>query len=135
MNDLMIAPLRLHYGWLTIGWLLVGLVVFLSLTSEPLTPIDFQLSDKFAHLLAYFTLQFWFAQLYPQTRQRAYWFVVLLLLGVSIEGLQGLIPHRFMEWADLLANSLGLVLGWLLASTPLGFSLLWLEQRLGLHSA
>lgn len=39
----------------------------------------------------------------------------LLAYGALIEGLQALTPHRWAEWADLLADALGVALGWLLA--------------------
>ena len=39
----------------------------------------------------------------------------LLGYGALIECLQALTPYRFAEWLDLLADALGLALGWVLA--------------------
>ena len=49
--------LKLRFLWMAIGYALVVLVVFLSLTSNPVdTGMDFPLQDKLFHALAYFAL-------------------------------------------------------------------------------
>lgn len=83
--------------------------------------------DKWGHLLAYGGLAA-LGILVCRTR-RGRWLVLgwLLLLGVLIEGLQGLLPWRSMEAADLLANTAGVALGGAVALTPLREALLWVE--------
>lgn len=48
----------------------------------------------------------------------------LLVYGVLIELLQSLTPQRFAEWADLLADGLGLLCGW-----SAGRAIAWLSGR------
>jgi VanZ family protein len=122
--------------WLTIGWLLVALVVYLSLTPGWL-PLD-ALSDDVSthrltygvsHALAYGALMLWFLQLYPVSRRPiiAVW---LVGLGGVLEVLQAFTPDRDPDYLDFLANGAGVVLGWLLARTPLAHSLAILERVL-----
>lgn len=112
--------LKYRRAWLAGGWLLVGLVVYLSLIPHPPEPLSFPQSDKLEHGFAYASLSLWFCQLYLRGRQRIAVVVALVTLGVVIEILQGLSGYRYFEYADMLANSVGVLLGVLLARTPLG---------------
>ena len=51
-------------------WLVaaVALVVFLSLTSIPITVPEIEFGDKAGHFFAYFVLMSWFGQLYIRAR-------------------------------------------------------------------
>ena len=112
--------LKYRRAWLVAGMLLVGLVVYLSLIPHPPEPLSFPQSDKLEHGFAYASLSLWFCQLYLRGRQRIAVVVALVTLGVVIEILQGLSGYRYFEYADMLANSVGVLLGVLLARTPLG---------------
>jgi len=94
---------------LMIGWLMVVTVWLLSLL--PLSsPVDtVQGSDKIGHFLAYFGMTFWFLHL---TANR--WVVVclLIIMGFVIEVLQGLTGYRYFEWADFLANAVGVLVAY-----------------------
>jgi len=52
----------------------------------------------------------------------------LILLGVILELIQGNIPYRTMSNIDILANSIGITFGWLLAKTPMASILVYLEN-------
>jgi VanZ family protein len=121
----------LHYFklWQTIGWLLVAAVIYLTLTPSP-PHIDVLTHDKLQHGLGYLCLMLWFGQLYKPARhlQLA---VSLIFLGIVLEVLQGVSGLRQFEFLDMLANSVGVLIGWLLNRTLLGTLLLRLEQRLG----
>lgn len=52
---------------------------------------------------------FWFAQLYPARRLYAAGFIAL---GVALEFVQGWLGYRAYEHHDMLANTLGVLLGW-----------------------
>ncbi len=95
--------------WLTIGWGLVLLVIYLSLAPATELP-EVRYDDKFGHLLAYFTLMAWFAQLYTRSAPLV---LALLTLGASLEIVQGVSGYRDMAAADMLANAAGVGLGWL----------------------
>lgn len=100
----------------------------MSLTSEPLK-MRVEYGDKLGHFLAYMTLMVWFGQLYVRRIQLIFLAVLFVVLGVGLEVLQGLGGHRFFELADMVANSLGVIVGWWLTVTLLSGLLLKLENR------
>lgn len=119
-------PFRYSLFWFLLGWMGVGIVVYLSLTSTPVrTTLVY--GDKLGHLLAYALLMGWFVQIY----QRRGWLVAhalfLLVMGVSIEFLQEL-NGRYFEYADMAANGIGVLLGAMMALTPWRDLLLRLER-------
>jgi len=110
--------LKLRFLWLAIGYGLVMLVVFLSLTSDPVSlNLDFPDQDKVFHALAYFALMAWFAQIYHDKFQRNMIALVFVFMGVTLEYLQGFDPNRYFEFADMVANSVGVALGFAVALT------------------
>ncbi len=111
--------LRYRSVWLAIGWLLVALVIYLSLTPRPLE-LHVQHGDKYSHLLAYFVLMGWFQQIYRAFPERTLLLAGFVALGVGIEFLQGWSGVRFFDPADMLANTLGALLAWLLGWTRFG---------------
>lgn len=81
--------------------------------------------DKAQHMIAYAVLMWWFRQAFAGWIR---WFVFLTLLGVGLECVQGLTAYRYFEYGDMVANTLGVILGLVLAATPLGRTLAWLEH-------
>lgn len=122
--------LKYHRLWVTVGWLLFGLVVYLSLAPNPPSPLTFDNSDKLEHAFAYATLSFWLCQIYPAARSRAVVIAILVGLGVALEYVQGWTGYRSFDVMDMLADSIGVLLGWLLVLTPLGRLLAYIERRL-----
>ncbi|MFP5419716.1 MAG: VanZ family protein [Gammaproteobacteria bacterium] len=98
--------------WRACGWFGVVLTLVLSLMPPTLGNDETQL-DKLVHLLGYAVLMYWWTQLVIY--QRGKLAVALVLLGVVIEGLQGLTPNRQPDLLDALANTAGVLLGWILA--------------------
>ena len=121
--------LRYHPLWLALGGLWIAIVVLGSLMPGPPTPITFDQSDKLSHALAYAWLMLWFCQLYAGTRRRFALALALIALGVALEFLQNLTPDRTYDLLDMAANTGGVLLGWLLATTPLAQTLRLLETR------
>jgi VanZ family protein len=105
------ADLTRRRLWLTLGWMGVVLVILLSLMPNP-PQGHVRFEDKIGHVLAYFSLMFWFAQLHGRWLP---WALGFLALGAGLEGLQGLSGYREMSLNDLLANASGIGLGWLAA--------------------
>jgi VanZ family protein len=97
--------------WLTTGWLLIAAVVYLSLTPAP-PKMEVPVGDKIGHVLAYSVLMFWFSQIYYAARSRALIAVGFVLLGITLEFLQGLGGERQFEVADMIANTAGVAIGW-----------------------
>lgn len=127
---------KLQPVWLTIGWLLVVLVVYLSLKPGWL-PLDalgrdqtiHNVSYGISHVLAYGTLMLWFLQLYPIWRWP--WIALgLFALGVGLEGLQGLTADREPGVSDAMANTIGIGFGWLLGRAGLSRTLETIERRI-----
>ena len=98
--------------WRAGGWLAVFLTLVVSLMPPALDESGGH-TDKIVHLAGYAVLMFWWAQLV--TRRRWKLALAVALFGVSIEGLQGLTPDRLPDPLDALANSGGVLLGWLAA--------------------
>jgi VanZ family protein len=115
--------------WLSIwilGWVLC--IVLSLLPPIPLHgPPD---SDKVGHLLAYFTLSAWAVQIVARPRARLLAALALFALGLTMEIAQAqLTTTRMGDAADLLANTLGIVLGLATALTPLATLLQRLDRR------
>ena len=98
--------------WRVGGWLGVALTLALSL-GPPTVGNDTSQLDKLAHLAGYGVLMFWWAQLIIRRRWRLA--VAVVAFGGAIELLQGLAPERQPDPWDALANTVGVLLGWLVA--------------------
>lgn len=117
----------LRKAWLPLGWLWVATVFYLSLIPHPPEPFSFEGVDKLEHATAYACLMLWFCQVVVAQRSRIYLMAAFVLMGVGIEILQGWTGYRYFEYADMLANSTGVLIGWGLAHTRLGRVLISLE--------
>lgn len=98
--------------WRVLGWLVIALTLVVSLMPPALDSGDGHI-DKIVHLAGYAVLTFWWAQLV--TRNRWKLAIAVVLFGMAIELLQGLTPARQPDLLDALANSGGVLLGWLAA--------------------
>jgi VanZ family protein len=119
----------LRSGWLALGWLWVATVSYLSLMPHPPEPVSFDGVDKLEHALAYTLLMLWFCQIVVAKRARILLFIAFVVMGVAIEILQGLSGYRYFEYADMLANTTGVLIGFGLAHTQMGCILMKLEQN------
>jgi len=123
--------LRFENLWIAIGWALVALVIVASLMAvpKPIQSISLFQGDKLAHVMAYFVLMGWFAQIYHAPRQRFHYVIGFVLLGVLLELLQGLGGIRQGDWLDMVANSVGVVLAWQLTKAHFADLLASFEQK------
>ena len=115
------AVLQSTLFWQALLLVLLVAVAWLALTPKP--PPDLTLGwDKLNHGSAFVALAFcaWLGQ-GGQPRRGALAMVALLAYGGLIELAQWLVPGRSGEWADLLADAVGLAVGAALA---------WLALRL-----
>jgi len=111
---------KLRKTWLALGGLWVATVLYLSLTPTPPEPLRFWSVDKLEHALAYCLLMLWFCQVYVRRTQRLFVAGLLIALGIIVELLQEMTSYRYFEYADMLANATGVMLGWVWARTGLG---------------
>lgn len=122
--------LRFRSQWIAGGILLLVAVLTLSLVpyTGPKVPVDF--ADKAAHLIAYTALITWFSAVVPESRWTSL-FGLLLTYGVLIEVLQFFTGYRAMEWGDIVADTGGLALGWIMIKAGLANWANWIERLLG----
>lgn len=123
--------LKFRFVWLVIGYALITLVFYLSLTSQPIdVKLGLPFADKFFHAFAYFVLMAWFAQIYHDKFQRYMIALGLIAIGVALEFLQGFDPARMSEFADMVANTTGVVLAFYLTLTKAKNCLISIENFL-----
>jgi VanZ family protein len=116
----MLLALRHPRVWLAIGWLLIVLAVIASIMPVQHLPKPPGVTDKMEHVAAYALLALWFAGIYPRSR-----YVVigigLFVMGIAVEWAQGAMPFgRQSDLRDVVANSIGIVAGLMLALIWLG---------------
>ena len=115
--------------WLSIGWLLVAAIVYLSLTPTPIE-LPGDSGDKYGHVAAYGVLMFWFTQIYSASPRRMAVAISLALLGIGLEFVQGYTGYRTFDRADMVADVIGIVLGWLVGPPRTMNVLTWIEALL-----
>ena len=125
------VDLKLLFLWLSIGYVLIATVIYLSVTSEPVDlDVGLPYEDKFFHALAYFSLMAWFGQIYHGKYQRYILAVAFILMGVGLEYVQSYNHSRYSEIADMVANTVGVVLGFLLTLTQMKNCLIHIERKM-----
>lgn len=116
--------------WLRLAWLCLIVIVTLSLISIPkIADLSIKNIDKIEHTISYFVLMFLFAQCYPSTITRGSYALFFILLGVSLEFLQGFTATRQFEYADMIANSAGVILGFMLGDSFLKKIVIYLDNK------
>lgn len=125
----MANPLHYRRLWWSLGAALAAFVVVLSLVPDPPHAVPGDDSNWGGHLLAYGVLMGWCARLAPSWRSRLALGVGFCLLGVAVEFAQRETGYRTFDVYDMVANSVGVCLGWL-ASPPRAPSGIALADRL-----
>jgi VanZ family protein len=122
--------LRFIRIWLAIGFLLVGVVCFLTLTPSPPDMGDFPESDKIGHFIAYSTMMLWFGFIYLRGKRYIRVGIAFIIMGIALELIQGMLDYRSFSTLDMGANACGVMIGWLLARTRLAEALVYVEGKL-----
>jgi VanZ family protein len=105
---------------------LLGILVLSLMPPTPQLPTTGW--DKSNHMLAFAVPMLLSRWAYPGRTIKVA--VGLLAYGVLIELLQSLTPDRLAEWADLLADGIGLLCGW-----SVGRAIAWLPALRGVRGA
>jgi len=121
--------LKYNDAWLGIGLAGIVLLFYLSFTNLSVPQVAGAYGDKVNHLLAYGCLMGWFGQIYKRTVRLGI-AVVLVLVGLVIEVVQGQLGHRWFDLQDALANTLGVGGALLLLFLGADRILHWLEQHM-----
>lgn len=109
-------------------WQALALVMLASTVWGTLAPnlpqvtVGISLGDKAQHAIVYACLMWWCLQAFQRCGPLC-WTAVLFLMGGSLEMLQHQTGSRHMEFADMIANGVGILVGFLLWLTPLGRTL------------
>ena len=107
--------MKLRALWLAIGWGLVATIIWLSVTPRP-PDLGVEHGDKLGHFLAYGAVTLWFGQLYPRLATRAAYAAGFIAMGIALEFVQRWLGYRSFEVLDMVADAIGVVLGWTAAS-------------------
>jgi VanZ family protein len=125
----MSLPVSWRQLWLGVGYFMILIVFYMSLTSHPMQMHSVPFADKYGHFLSYFILHFWFACIYQKTAQRLFIAGCFVSMGIGIEFIQDLNPQRSFEVADMVADGLGVVMAYLLTLSRMGNSFYYLEHK------
>ena len=116
--------------WLALWMLMIVAVIVLSLIPKPPIP-DVLTIAKFDHFIAYLALAACAVQLYEVRRVQIELALALIGLGIALEFAQGyLTNYRDMSAYDALVDTVGVVLGFATAWTPLAKLLQLIDARL-----
>ena len=106
-------PLRYERAWLLAGFLVLVASLVVALAPAG-TNMPFNVNDKVLHVVAFVALMVWFSGLF-EVRYLSWLAAGLAGYGLLIEVLQSFTPTRQAEGLDLVADIVGILLGWLLS--------------------
>ena len=108
----------LRRAWLAVGGGFVLLVIYLSLTPDPIH-VDRVQEFNIGHALAYMWLMFWFCH-FGRGRARLWIGLALVGLGIGLEFAQAVLPwHRTFGVNDMRDDAIGVIFGWISALSAL----------------
>jgi VanZ family protein len=93
--------------------MLVAAVIYLSLSTTVIA-LPWDPGGKYAHVAAYAVVMFFFAYAYRAARAAVLVAAALLALGIGLEYVQAYSGYRTFERTDMVADAVGIGLGWLL---------------------
>ena len=121
--------LRFQRIWRSVAFMNIGIIIILSLIPGPEDiPQIFGL-DKVLHIFAYAFSMFWCNMCYRDKKYIILFTTGLILMGMALEIVQGVIGYRMMSIYDMIANSIGVFFGLVLARTRLSLLLSYVEKR------
>ena len=119
-------PLR-HTGLWRVSSVVLLILVLAATLSPALWFLDdmenaliwFHNADKWLHAMTFVVLTVWFTGLYEK---RVWWLTALglVLFGFLVEFCQLQVSYRTADWIDILANTLGIIVGLTIAVAGLG---------------
>ncbi len=115
-------------------WLMLGIMLIMGMLISSLMPLNLNSGiphqDKLMHIVGYSVLTLWFLQIIRNQRAIVLIPLGMVLLGITVELMQGLTHYRYPDRMDAIANGIGCLVAALLALTPLRDTLLKLERYL-----
>ena len=116
--------------WWLLGCFYLAVVFYLSLAHSPSRVSEYSHIDKIEHFLAYGVLMGWFGQLLISTKYQFIFSILFCFLGIFLEFIQGWSGYRLFDISDMVANTLGVILGWWLTRTVFAGFLMRVDQGL-----
>lgn len=115
--------------WIALGVTIIAAIWILSLIPDP-PHIGIEGEDKVGHFVAYGVLMLWWSQLLVRSWDRLLIAAAFAAMGILIEFVQGWTGWRTFEVADMIADAVGVALGWCIACTPAGSILARVESAI-----
>ncbi|HEX9390204.1 MAG TPA: VanZ family protein [Usitatibacteraceae bacterium] len=115
--------------WLIGGIAILLLLWVLSLIPQPPT-FGVKNEDKLFHAVAYGGTMWWWGQYWPALRRRFQLAIVFTLMGIAVEFIQGWTGWRTFDTHDMVANGIGVLLGWAMVQSPAGSLLSYLDDAM-----
>lgn len=101
--------------WQILFWILTLIILYLTLMPSIQTGLTFSHIDKLFHFLAFAAFTSCFALAFPRLGTI---FVIMggATMGIAIEIAQSFIPYRSFSYLDMLADFLGVIVGWVVVA-------------------
>jgi hypothetical protein len=115
-----VSAARVRAIWFALGIALIIAIWIVSLIPAPPALMGIQNEDKLHHALAYGGLMWWWGQLVPRVGTRVALAIAFASMGVAVEVAQGATGWRSFDTRDMVANTVGVAIGFALLFTPLG---------------
>lgn len=96
--------------WIRISAILVGIGITVLSLMPPSSGVELQVNDKIGHFVAYAV---WMTNLGLMVSKVHYWKIILAILVYSaiMEYFQSFIPGREVSFYDMIANTIGALIG------------------------
>ncbi len=96
--------------WIKISALIVGVSIAILSLMPPSSGVQLSVNDKVGHFIAYAV---WMINVGLFVKQNHYWkiFVALIAFSGLMEFFQGMVPGREVSMYDILANTIGALIG------------------------
>ncbi|MBN1378177.1 MAG: VanZ family protein [Gammaproteobacteria bacterium] len=115
--------------WLVAGFVWIIGVNYWSLTSVLWVRMPGH-TDKIFHAAGYCFLMLWWLQLFPARSARIILVLFFIAMGIGLEVLQSFNPMRHMDYGDMVANSTGVVIAFLMGLTRMDQLLYRVERKM-----
>jgi len=90
-------------------------ITVLSLIKLGVQPISFTYLDKVEHAIAYTTLSFFWLLTFGLTKKKILLVILIcVIFGAFIEVLQKTTSYRTFDYVDMIANTIGVLIGYLI---------------------
>jgi VanZ family protein len=128
-KDSINRDLKFQRVWRSVAFMNIGIIITLSLMPGPEDMPRILGLDKVLHILAYAFSMFWCNMCYRDKKYIILFSVGLIFMGIALEIAQGVIGYRMMSKYDMIANSIGVLFGLVLARTRLSMVLSYFEKN------